>query len=209
MKLAKIDAQDRLDDFNVIVVRVQRSASWYRYNSMDDFIEDNIGDDSWSDNAIFKVQRNASGAILVDSDYGLMTLEQALDEEVPDIGNERFTKGLDVAMKCADICYAVKSRGWEGISWDFFENERDAKKYHLHELYTAATSDFNANYVMEDVGDVIRLFAKRLTLPSHGSGVDSECARIIADHYDIGEDIAYYLLERATRRGNKGDSLIS
>ncbi len=209
LKLTKIVPQERLYGFNVIVVPVQRSAFWCCCNSMVDFIDAHIGDDSWSDNNIFTFQRNASGTILVDSDYGLMTLEKAIDEEVPDLDCESFTKGLDAALKCADICYAVKSRDWDGITWDFFENESDANEHHLSELYSAATSDFNVDYIVEDVGDVISLFAKRLTLPPHLSGVGGQCVKIIAAHYNLREEIACYLLERATRPDNNENSLAS
>jgi hypothetical protein len=135
-----------------------------------------------------------------------MTLEQAFDEEVLDNGNERFTKWLDRALKSSDIYNAVKSRDWDGISWDFFENESHAAEYHLRELYSAATSDFNADYIVEDV---IRLFDESSTLPPHSSGVGGKCVRIIADHYDLSDGIGLYLLERATRSGNKEYSLAS
>ena len=209
MILVKIDAKDRLDQFNVIIVPVQRSASWYRYNSVDEFIDDNIDDDSWGDNEMYTFQRDASGVIYVDSSFGLMTMEQAFEDELLDVDDERLTKGLDAVIKSTALCYAVKSRGWDGTDWDFFTNEDEAKDYHLRELYSAATSDFNADYVLEDVGDVIRLFGKRLTRPSLLSGVARECARIIANHYAISKEIAYYLLERATRCGNNIYSLVN
>lgn len=208
MKLVKINAKDNLNFFNVIVVPVQRPASWHWHKNIDEFIDAHIGDNNCGEIEKFKFQRDASGVVSTDSDYGLMSLEEAFEDGVLN-DDEKFTKGLDVALGKTDLSYGVKSRDWSGITWDFFSDKDKANDHHQQTMYQAATSDFNVNYVLEDVGDVISLFRKRFAMAPHLSRIDSECAKIIADHYSISDNLAYYLLERATRTAEKSSSQTS
>ena len=208
MKLAKINAKDNLDFFNVIVVPVRRPASWHWHKNIDEFIDAHICDNDCGEIKKFKFQRNASGVVSTDSDYGLMSLEEAFEDGVLN-DDEKFTKGLDVALGKTDLCYGVKSRDWSGITWDFFSDEDKSNDHHQQTMYQAATSDFIANYILEDVGDVISLFGQRFTMAPHLSRIASECAKIIADHYTISHSLAFYLLERATRTAEKSSSQTS